>query len=234
MLDLTGLDDWQLKDVEELAKLHTGADARGLAQMIADDESFEEITVEKVGPWTEGEVQAIEWDNGWCTGVQGPEVKVGDAVRLYGRFGGPRHGWALNGEVVEWKTPWERYAERIEMLAEHDRRRREHYDEAKPKLEAWIAELRGPYRDRIDRFRAEREDFDVESGTYEVYPVLMAQRIEAWVRENDSSVDAFKALSYDEQKPILHAGQPDDYGISGHQFEAACGLARAVVEGVAV
>ena len=74
-------------------------------------------------------------------------------------------------------------------------------------------------------FRAERPDFDVQHGAYETYPVLMAQRIEAWCREQAegslvgeagaiAAVTAFRALDHDAQARVLHADEPDN-GISG-------------------
>lgn len=239
------LEDYQRRDTERLAELHTSEDPRSIAEMIADD-SYDTIIVDKAE--RDGDRTTISWDHGMTTSVKGPEVKIGDSVRFYGgaRLGDMRHGWALNGEVIEWQTPWERFAKRIEMLAEHDRKRRERAEAERAQVDEWLPLLHGPYRERIERFRREKPDFDLNGGTYEVYPVLMAQRIEAWVRERHPDakpatwgdavalVKELESLPYDEQSPVLHAGADDKYGVSGHQVGSAFGMAARVLMGAAV
>lgn len=230
------LEDWQQRDVEALAELHTQRDPRTISEMIADDPSYD-VRVEKAD--YDGDGTSVTFADNMGTYLKGPEVKAGDTVTFYNGsrmslLAAPRHGWALNDQVIEWKTEWERFAERIAMLAAHDRSRREHYEQARADLADWYAQLTGPYRARIDRFRAQDADFDVQSGTYETYPVLMAQRIERWCRRHDTTVEAFRDLGQDAQSRVLHAGKPDTYGISGHQFDSACGLAAAVMDGATI
>lgn len=240
------MDDWQTRDIEDLAALFTEKDPRSLSEMIATDQVSEYI-VEK----------ATRDDNGWeisfDDGLVGffrtdEPIKAGDTLGLFcdGRsaFGSMRHGFSINGKVIEYKTPWERYADRIVMLAEHDRRHRETADESRRRVEEWIGHLRGPYRDRIERFIARDPMFVIESGMYETYPVLMGQRVETWVREQhpeleapvpwDKAVALVKELEskpYEDQAVVLHAGQGDEYGVSGHQVDSAFGLAAAVLSG---
>lgn len=225
------LEDYQQQDVLTLIELFTSQDPRGIEQMIAEDPVTEHV-VEKAAEWTEGEYQQVEFDGAWVTCVKGPEVKAGDTIGFFqhGDANG-RHGWSLNGEVIEYETPFQRFAKRMEMLAGFDRNRREQADEMREVMAEWVGELEGPYKARIERFRAQSPDFDVEGGGYEVYPVVMAQRIERHCREHGITADEFHDLPYEEQKPVIHAGKPDTYGISGHQFGMACVLARAVMAG---
>lgn len=247
------LEGWQQGDCDHLAALHAAADRRSLAEMIADD-YYDEIVVETAERG--GDVErggdaytTISWDHGTTGAVKGPEVKVGDRVWFYGgaRLGDRHHGWALNGKVIEWDTPWERFAERIAMLAGHDRGRRKRAEEARAQVDEWLAELRGPYRERIERFHREKPTFDMDDGTYETYPVLMAQRLERWARcevhadtatltddEARRIIGEFRDLPYDEQGKVVHGADGDKYGISGHQFDSACGLARAVLAGAVI
>lgn len=238
------LEDWQQKDLDRLEQLHLDRDPRGLEQMILDDE-YEEIVVTAVTPERDG--TTITWDGHTVTHVKGPPVQVGDKVRFYGgaKLGDMRHGWALNGQVIDWETPWERFAKRINMLAGQDRKRREDYTEHKAAIDGWVEQLSGPYRVRIERFRREKTDFDLDGGSYETYPVLMAQRIDEWARheteveegdhmtdeEARATIEAFCALPHAEQAKVIHAGTEDKYGISGHQFDCACGLAAAALAG---
>lgn len=231
-----------LSDVDELRRLHELEDPRTIEQMIADD-PFDEVIVEKAE--RHGESTTISWDHGTTTSVKGPEVKVGDSVRFYGgsRLGDVHHGWALNGKVIEWQTPWERLARRIAWQADYDRRKRERIIDERAQVSEWLDLLRGPYKARIERFRREKPTFDMDGASYETYPVLMAQRIEEWVREQhpdaapanrDEAVALVKELEdkpYDEQAKVLHAGQEDKYGVSGHQVGFAFGLAANVLLG---
>lgn len=239
------LDDWQQRDCRDLAELHGGKDSRSLAEMIADD------------PVTEYEVErAIRCDGGWEVsfddGLTGffttdKPIKAGDTLGLYtnGRsaFGSMRHGFSVNGEVIEWETPWERYAGRITMLAEQDRRKRERLEQERKQVAEWIEQLRGPYLERIQRFINRDSTFVLEGGTYETYPVLMAQRVEAWVREHHPDaapatweqalalVKELEAKPHKDQAQVLHAGRKDEYGVSGHQVDSAFGMAAAVLCG---
>jgi hypothetical protein len=240
--------DWQDRDLEVLRELQDAQDPRGLEQMIADDH-YIEVQVESATKGGGG--FEVSFNEGLCTFLRvsdDKEIKAGDTLRFYqtgsSLMGGLRHGFAVNGEVLEWKTPWERFAERIAMLARHDRENRESYTARKASIDKWCAEFTGPYAVRVGRLRVHKPDFDVNGGIYEVYTVLMAQRIEGWVRRETETpeidmdereargyVGEFRKLPYDEQAKVIHAGEPDEYGISGHQFDCACGMATAVLMG---
>jgi hypothetical protein len=241
--------DWQDHDLEKLRDLQDAQDPRGLEQMIADDH-YVEVEVEKATRYADG--FEVSFDGGLCTFLRVPdskkEIKADDMLRVYragsSLLGGLCHGFAVNGDVFEWKTPWERFAERIAMLARHDREKRESYAKNKASIDKWCAELTGPYAARVERFRADKPDFDVNGCSYEVYPVLMAQRIEAWVRRETETpevdmdereargyIGEFRDRPHGEQAKVIHAGEPDEYGISGHQFDCACGMAMAVLMG---
>lgn len=241
----TFLEEYQEKDLQTLTDLFTAHDPRTIKEMIAEDLLFDERIVTSVRRSDDG-YWKIGTDAGWFSlfkiPVDHPNPKEGDIIRIYGLFGHRRHGFALNGKIVEWETPWERFAERIAMLAKFDRERRETAEEQKDDIEKWYALLKGPYKARIDRFRAQKPDFNVEGGGYETYPVLMAQRIEEWARQfkpdgEEDSVDpisaihTFRDLPYEEQSAVIHDGEGDKYGISGFQFDVACAMARGVIEG---
>jgi hypothetical protein len=242
------LKDYQQRGCEALASLFSSDDTRSLAEMIADD-PVTEYTVEKAERGKDG------WEVSFDDGLVGffttdKPIKRGDTLGLYvggrGAFGSMRHGFAINGDVVEWKTPWERYADRIKMLAGHDRSRREEAEQARADIAVWIEQLRGPYRARIERFRSARPTFDMDGGSYETYPVLMAQRVEDWVRQQhpdaapvawDDAVALVKeleAMPYKAQAKVLHNDGEDKYGVSGHQVDMAYGMAAAVLVGTEI
>lgn len=240
----------QAGDVQALRRLKADPDPRTIAEMIATDE-FEIVEVTKVEPGQDGWFY-ITTDAGFGTGVRGAEPKVGDTVWLYngGVSFGSRHGWALNGTIIEWQTPWERFAERVKWLADYDRRQREDFAQQKEALDAKYEELPVPLKLRIDRFRHESPTFRVQSEGYEMAAVGDAPKIaraladhHGWTLDDDlllvtdadvsteqidQAVKAFYDLGYDEQKAMVPGL---DQGHSGNTFGGAVSLARGLLSG---
>lgn len=158
-----------------LSALKFDEDSRTIPRMIAEDE-FEDVTIERVVEGGDGWC-FLSWGGGITAGFVCPDgvvVKVGDHVRIFGGagLGGRKHGWALNGEVVEWQTPWERFAKRVEWLASYDREKRERAERDREKWTAAYEGLPGPLKARIDRFVAEHGSFDgflIDMGGYEMF-----------------------------------------------------------------
>lgn len=229
----------QQNDVDTLTNLFAAQDPRSLEQIIAEDTEIEEHLIEGVTVSGDHSCQ-IEFDGGWCGFFTFPEdepfPEIGDALRIYGSFGRPRHGFAINGKIIKYETPFEQFASRIAMLADFDRTHRESLERERVDMAKWYDLLEGPFKARIDRMRDKKPDFDVDGGSYEMYPVLMAQRIAVWIKEQpeDDAVEAierFRDLPYEEQSEVIHAGDEDKYGISGYQFDFSCSIARAANDG---
>jgi hypothetical protein len=238
----------QAGDIDRLRALKMDADPRTIGEMIADD-SYEIVTVTAVEHGKDG-WHYITTDAGYTTGVQGAEPKAGDTVWIYDDgWGGNRHGWALNGKVIEWHTPWERFAERVRWLADHDRRQREDFARDRGKLDAKYEALPVPLKLRIDRFRRESPSFRVESEAYEMAAVGDAPKIaralataRGWALDDElavadvgvsteditTAVKAFYDLDYEAQKAMV----PDlDEGHSGNTFGGAVSLASGLLTG---
>lgn len=162
---------------QEVEQLLDAEDGRTIGEMIAQDPHTEYV-VEKVERGKDG--TTVHLEGSLCTYLPGPEVNVGDTVWIYdgGRsgWGSERHGWALNGEVVEWKTPLERVAERLRWLADHDRKKREQFVDERMKLDADFAGLPTPLKERIERFRVESPDFRVKDESYEMFCCVEAAK----------------------------------------------------------
>jgi len=253
------LKDYQFGDAMTLVDLFLSKDARTIEEMVADEEQHEYV-VERVGKLEKDNMQEISFDGGLTGGFQIPEgrpiAEVGDRITLYSVgpvFGGRRRGFSLNGELYEYLTPWEQFAQRMAMLAEHDRRHRERAVAERAQVDQWLEDLEGPFKARIIRFREKDPLFDMVGGTYETYPCLMAQRIAKYValtngwwldpetyvadgvdpEEIRSKINDFHESDQIKQREVIHAGKDDAYGISGHQFDFACGMAlNAMVQGV--
>lgn len=221
----------------EIDALDKAEDGRTLAEIRAAEPHYD-VPIEKADHHAGG--TTVTFDGGLCTVLRGPRVEVGDIVTFWDGgtspgFNGERHGWALNGEVVEWLTPWERAAKRVKWLADHDRRQRERFEEERAKLDADYGGLSAPMKARIDRFRAERPDFRVTSEAYELFACVEAEKIAAHLRPQveagtspEDAVRAFYDAPWDEQKLVV------DDGHSGNTFGGACSMARALLDGEAV
>lgn len=226
-------------DIEELKRLREAEDDQTIEEMIAAD-SFEEFTIEKVEPYKdESNGFSVTFDGSIGTGLkmpEGKEVKVGDTLRLYpdGMLGSQRHGFAINGEVIEWKTPWERFAERINWLADYDRRKREDFAAARAELDRKYDALPAPLQARMDRLRKE-PGFRLGEA-YEMSAVWDAPKIADALRPEVEAggdpkkvVENFRELPYEEQQEKVPNLDP---GHSGNTFGGATMLAYRLLAGL--
>lgn len=241
----------------ELRELLDAEDPRTIAEMKDADETADTGPIKRVTPYDGG--YSIEWasSDGGTYGIgladdRNPdkfEPKAGDTITVYGRFGGEVHGIDINGREMFWRTPLERVADRVSWLANHDRDKRERFVKDRARIDALYEELPPPLKARIDRFRAERPDFRIDSEAYEFAAVADAPKIalalaeqHEWALDDDLAVtdesvtpdainDAIKAfydLPYEKQKQSV----PNlDDGHSGNTFGAAVGLAGALLRG---
>lgn len=167
-------------DVNTLIRLHEESDPRTIAEMKADDK-FEEGEITAVDPYSDGDGWSLSYGDCYGLGCPkingGPEPHVGDTLRVYTPgFGSQFHGLDINGQEVFWRTPWERLAERIKWLADHDRRRRENFAKRKDQFDADFDALPQPLQERIQRFRDEDPAFRVESESYELFACVEAAK----------------------------------------------------------
>jgi len=221
---------------DELRAVLDAHDGRTLIEMREAEPSYD-VVIEKADPSKDGKGTSITFADGLGTFLTGPEVKAGDVVTMWDggaepMLGGSRHGWALNGELVEWKTPFERIAERVAWLAKHDRDQRERVERGAEKRARDYDRLPAPLRARLDRFAAARADFWKESGDYELFACVEAAKIADHLRPRVEAgedpvavVVAFRDLPWEEQGAVVS----DQH--SGNTFGGACALARALLAG---
>lgn len=234
---MTALATDRAGDVDEFARLKADEDPRTIEEMIEQDE-YEDIVVTEARAGSDGH-WSVQWGS-TGTGFHLPdgEIKVGDTIRIYGsaQLGGRRHGWALNGKLVEWRTPWERLVERVSWLAQYDRDKRERFAKERVQMDARYEALSPKLKARIDRFRSEQADFRIDSEGYEMYACVDADVIANYLRSRvdagedaDAVVTEFYDLPWDEQMKIgLQEGH------SGNTFGGACALARRLLKGLDV
>lgn len=219
--------------IDELRACLDSEDGRTLIEM-REAEPHYTVTVESAEYNGKGSTVTCE---GLTTYLAGREVKTGDEITYWDGnaalyLGSLRHGWAHNGELVEWLTPYERIAKRVAGLAEHDRRNRERLERGAEKRAKDYAALPEPLRVRIDRFVAARSDFWINSGDYELFCCTEAVKIAEHLRplvEAGREPGEFHDLPWDKQ---VAAGVSD--GHSGNTFGGACRLASCLLAGHAV
>lgn len=243
MIDTT----YQAGDVvATLLRLRAKEDARTIGEMIADD-NYEVVVVTEVEAGDDGWF-FITTGAGFSTGVKGAEPKVGDTVRLYSSSF-DRHGWALNGTLIEWLTPWERCAKRIQWLACHDRRQRANFAEQRATLDATYDALPAPLKLRIDRLRHASPAFRITSEAYELAAVGDAPKIaraiaaqRGWPLSDDllvtdagvstdqiaEAVKSFHDLGFGQQQAMVPGLNE---GHSGNTFGATVSLALRLLTG---
>lgn len=231
-----------MTDVDEFAQLRAEEDPRTIAEMKAEDR-YDEGTITDARLNDDG-----SWSLSWkddddlslgcgCPAKEGVTIEAGDRIRIYSKgFGFSFHGIDINGVEMFWRTPWERFAERVRWLAQHDREKRERFVKDQQRLDAEYEALSAPLKARIDRFRQEQPDFRIDSESYEMYACVDADVIANHLRPQVEAggdpaelVKAFHDLPWEEQYVIgLKKGH------SGNTLGGACALARALLSGKSV
>lgn len=223
--------------LDDLKACLENTDDRSLVQ-IREEEPHYSVVIESA-EYVPGKGTEVTSD-GLTTFLADREVKVGDTVTYWDgndslMMGGYRYGWAHNGELVKWLTPFERVAERVQSLAESDRRQRERIESGAAERHSQYEGLPAPLKARIDRFVGERPDFWL-NGDYELFCCIEAAKIVEYLRPKvdagedvETVVRAFHDLPWSEQKK---AGMDD--GHSGNTFSGACSLAMSLLRGDAV
>lgn len=208
-------------------------DGRTLIEMRNAEPSYS-VVVETANVTEEG--TSIGFDGSWGTFLAGCTVKVGDVVTFWDGGTAPgfgqRHGYAVNGELIKWLTPFERIAERVQWLADHDRKQRERLEQGAEKRANDYAALPAPLKARLDRFEAERADFWKDGGDYELFCCVEAAKIAEHLRprvEAGGDVEEIVKAFYDDRDD--QAKVPIDDGHSGNTFGGACSLAAALLRG---
>lgn len=191
-------------DVERLEELRDYDDPRTIEEMRLSDTDFEEGEITEVEQSKYRKGWTVTRDGGLTGFVKfvegGPVPEVGKTLRVYGQFGHPFYGFDIDGENLYYETPWERFAKRMTMLAEMDRKKREDFAEHKDRLDRDYESLPGPLRARIDRFRSKSEGFRVNGESYELFCCTEAAKflrnVQAAVdcRSYDDEVNAFWAM----------------------------------------
>lgn len=218
---------------DELRAVMDTPDGRTLVEM-REAEPHYDVVVEKVEPGKNGMHVTVDGAIGMFLPIRA--ISVGDVVTIWDGHpelfvGGERHGWALNGELVEWLTPFERIAKRVQWLADYDRRRREEMERGAEQRHRDYESLPAPLKARIDRFAAERPDFWM-NGAYELYCCTEAAKIAEYLRprvEAGGDPEAVVRAFYDSVHDQADCGIDD--GHSGNTFGGACSLARALLDG---
>lgn len=170
-----------------------------------------------------------------------PVPNVGDRIRIYGSFGRPIRGIAINGACIFYRTQAMQAENHRRRVEGHHREQRERFDRERSKLDADFEVLPPLFQHRIARFRSEDPDFRWKSESYELFCVVQAtllaehfctqtgdpllaieaiEAIRAWDRINSAEHDP--PYDYRAQEAAV-PGWSDDH--SGNTHSGAVALA---------
>jgi hypothetical protein len=156
----------------------------------------------------------------------GTEPKPGDMLTIFGQWGYPFHGQALNGKVLWYESPDEEEAVRQETNRKADEKRRADFEKNRAKLDADYNSLPETFQARIDKFRNTNPDFRWQHEAYEMSCCVDAIKIaEYCIDHGEGDTVADRVLAYQDlpSKEQKKAGIFD--GHSGNSFGFACRLA---------
>lgn len=111
----------------------------------------------------------------WVIELAEDDELVGKSITFYQHINSI-HGVDIDGREVFYLTPLERDAERVNWLADYDRRKREDYARNKKAWEADFQKLPPPLKARIQFFRDRDPAFQVEDQGYELFCCVEAAK----------------------------------------------------------
>jgi len=197
---------------------------------IDTDQQYEETKVAEVR--TEPKGFDVKRDDGWNLFVPSDlcqvEPKPGETMRCYGRgIGYTVRGIAINGRVYRYRTPAEAEQDHRDMVAKHDRERRNNYEAKRAELDMQVAALPEPFRLRIERFR----DLGGNEWRYqhEPYELFCCEQAIAFAEAcpTTEALKEFAGLPHDEQRSRVPKMSD---GHSGNTFVASVQLAGCLLE----
>lgn len=209
---------------DDLRELLDHEDGRGIVEMRESEPSYD-VVVEGAVYDKETDRTVITFDKGTGTSLKG-EIKVGDTVTFWDGsdrplLGGWRHGWAVNGELKEWLTPFERVARRVASLAEGDRKNRERIDADADERREKLDSLPEILQRRLARFERENPGFWLH-GDYELFccteAAKFAERATAAVQAGD---DDEEVAAFFEMPKGDGPGKRDPNSVFGAEYKTA-------------
>lgn len=201
------------------------------------DAVLTEATRSEDGSWT------LTWSM-WSVGLAAEHAQglgeivpaPGMAIRVYGAIGRPVHGLDIDGREVFWRTPRERAADHAATVARIDREWRQRFEEARPDLDARVAALPEPFRQRIERRRENNPEFRQHYESYELFCCEQAVALAERARETDPADPAGWIVAWARMGKVEggydHDGQRRlfpamDKGHSGNTYATMLSLAHA-------
>lgn len=155
---------------------------------------------------------------------RGVEPKVGDTLEIFGPWGRPIHGYALNGTVMDYSSREQMEAKHKAMVEEMDAQKKARFDERKGEADLKYDALLPEFKQRIDRFRAANPDFRWKYEYYEGEVCTAAVMLVEWARKRDGIKDIF---AWNELSPEGQSAEIPTWSqeLSGNQHQCAVYLA---------
>lgn len=152
----------------------------------------------------------------------GPEPSVGDTIAMYGSWGRPIRGVAINGDI-RWyisEEDWSAQAKKESELKRRKDRIAFAYKSDTPLIRR-IKALPDIYRRRMEKFIGASDSFLREYGDYEMSATEDAVKVQKWLEENGATKENYKLLG-DDWKLGESIGMSD--GHSGNSYGMAVRL----------
>lgn len=125
----------------------------------------------------------------WDEESSGSLPVVGDILTMWGAFGRPIRGIAVNGDLRWYQTEEEWQIEAKKKQEAKDRQERIDFALTPNDFAARILALPDPFRRRMEKFIGTKDEFLRRFGSYEMSVVEDAVKIAAWFKEQPGDPD---------------------------------------------
>lgn len=192
---------------------------------------YEDYVIKSADPMGDGRYGIRTTDGmGFSTRDCGDLVpKEGDIIRVYGGYGYPIHGLALNGQLLFWLTPAEQRKEHREFCANLRREREERFECQKEQLDRDFDSLPELLKRRISGFRLKDPNFRVEGESYEMFCCTQAALMAEWAKQFDDPVAELRDWTKRPWEEQLATMPGFSEGHSNNTFGASVSLAIALL-----
>jgi hypothetical protein len=224
------------------------------------DSEYEVGTLTEVTANTDGTGWSVLWrgddepeDVRGSTGCGVPKLRddqptpaVGGRIRIYGSFGRPIRGIAIDGACVFYRTEPMQAEHHRRWVERYHREQHERFERERAQLDADFETLPPLFQHRIARFRAADPDFRWKSEAYEMFCVTQATLLASHFRaQTGDPLQAIEAIKQWDKINSAEHDPPYDYqaqeaavpgwsdGHSGNTHGAAMALAAVYLRHLA-
>jgi hypothetical protein len=187
------------------------------------DSNFYEYMLKEVRECDKDSWELISNDGGHICCIKNNNFipKAGMTARFYGKgFGYPVRGIDIDGHTMYYRTPQQAEEDHEKWCKDQDKERKLEFKKNKKKLDEDYNSLPDLFKQRIDKFRKNNQNFRWEYESYEMFCCKEAIKIANALKTVDA-VKNWKDLNWEEQKKLVDIND----GHSGNTFGCSVNLA---------